>query len=168
MNKKSKSQELKKSNHAFDFKYLVEHDDVSVGHLNQAQALIDRFIKNNGNDQISSPVIWRLLLWITRAKHEINPAKYPLANVKTMFYRACQDNPGAKVFFLDTMNYCESATKTDIIDMKGKYVRKKFRNTSKAVRETQTELQNLMTEKEIHIRIPIEELIVMLEPEDMD
>ena len=163
-----KSQELKESNQTFDFKYLVEHDDVSVGHLNQAQALIDRFIKNNGNDQISSPVIWRLLLWITRAKHEINPAKYPLANVKTMFYRACQDNPGAKVFFLDTMNYCESATKTDIIDMKGKYVRKKFRNTSKAVRETQTELQNLMTEKEIHIRIPIEELIVMLEPEDMD
>ena len=163
-----KSQELKKSNHAFDFKYLVEHDDVSVGHLNQAHALIDRFIKNNGNDQIPSPVIWRLLLWITRAKHEINPAKYPLANVKTMFYRACQDNPGAKVYFLDTMNYCESATKTDIIDMKGKYVRKKFRNTSKAVRETQTELQNLMTEKEIHIRIPIEELIVMLEPEDID
>ena len=163
-----KSQEIKKSNHTFDFKYLVEHDDISVGHLNQAHALIDRFIKKNGNDQMSSPVIWRLLLWITRAKHEINPAKYPLANVKTMFYRACQDNPGAKVFFLDTMNYCESATKTDIIDMKGKYVRKKFRNTSKAVRETQTELQNLMTEKEIHIRIPMEELIVMLEPEDID
>ena len=88
--------------------------------------------------------------------------------MKTIFYRACQDNPGAKVFFLDTMNYCESATKSDIIDMKGKYIRKKYRSTLKAVLETQLELQHLMTEKEIHVRIPIEELQVMLEPEDID
>ena len=161
-------QQRTNSNQPFDFKSLTRYDDISVGHLNQAQSLLDRFLRNNRNEQIASPVIWRLLLWITRARHEINPAKYSLANVKTIFYRACQDNPGAKVFFLDTMNYCESATKTDIIDMKGKYVRKKFRNTSKAVRETQTELQNLMTEKEIHVRIPMEELQVILEPEDTD
>ena len=66
------------------------------------------------------------------------------------------------------MNYCESATKTDIIDLKGKYSRKKYRNTSKAVRETQSELQHLMTEKEIRVRIPMEEVQVMLEPEDLD
>ena len=72
------------------------------------------------------------------------------------------------MFFLDTMNYCESATKADIIDMKGKYIRKKYRNTSKSVLETQLELQHLMTEKEIHVRIPMEELQVMLEPEEVD
>ena len=156
------------SKQPFNFKNLIEKEDISVGHLNQAQTVLDHFIQNNANEQIASPIVWRLLLWVTRAKHELNPAKYPLANVKTMFYRACQDNPGAKVYFLDTMNYCESATKTDIIDMKGKYIRKKFRSTSKAVRETQTELQNLMTEKDIHVRIPMEELQVMLDPEDGD
>jgi hypothetical protein len=152
----------------FDFKSVTENESVSIGHLNQAQKLLDQIVQDNCNEQLSSPIIWRLLLWITRVRHEIDPVKYPLSNVKTIFYRACQDNPGAKVFFLDTMNYCESATKTDIIDMKGKYIRKKYRNTAKAVLETQLELQHLMTEKEIHVRIPMEELQVMLEPEDID
>ena len=142
-------------------------EDKSIGYLNQAAKLLDYFIHNSREKQLSSPIIWRLLFWITRVKHEISPIKYPLSNVKTIFYRSCQDNPGAKVFFLDVMSYCESATKTDIIDMKGKYIRKKYRNALKAVMETQTELQHLMTEKEIHIRIPMEEVQVMLDPEDV-
>ena len=150
-----------------EFKTVSESESLSIGHLNQAQKILDQFIRDTHNEQLTSPVIWRLLLWITRVLHEIHPDKYPLANVKTIFYRACQDNPGAKVFFLDTMNYCESATNMDIIDLKGKYIRKKYRNTSKAVLETQLELQHLMTEKEIHVRIPMEELQVMLEPEDI-
>ena len=160
--------DTKKTQMLFDFKNAAECDIVSVGHLNQAHKILNQFIQKCRGDQVSSPVIWRLLLWITRIRHEIDPIKYPLSNVKTIFYRACQDNPSAKVFFLDVMNYCESATKTDIIDLKGKYSRKKYRNTSKAVRETQSELQHLMTEKEIRVRIPMEEVQVMLEPEDLD
>jgi len=156
----------RKANMSFDLNVVTKSEATSIGHLNQAHKLLDQFIQDKRSEEISSPVIWRLLLWITRVRHEINPIKYPLSNVKTIFYRACQDNPGAKVFFLDVMNYCESATKTDIIDMKGKYMRKKYRNTAKAVKETQAELQHLMTEKEIHVRIPMEEVQVMLEPED--
>ena len=168
LNKFLNREQPNQSKMLFDFKHVTESDLVSVGHLNQAHKILNQFVQENRDNQISSPVIWRLLLWINRIRHEIDPIKYPLANVKTIFYRACQDNPSAKVFFLDAMNYCESATKTDFIDLKGKYSRKKYRNTPKAVRETQTELQHLMTEKEIRVRIPMEEVQVMLEPEDMD
>ena len=68
---------------------------------------------------------------------------------KTIFYRALQDNPSAKVLGLDLLHYQASggASGTDI-------------------KALQAEIQDIFAEKEVRIRLPMEELEVLLEAEE--
>ena len=67
--------------------------------------------------------------------------------MKTVFYRALQDNPSAKVLGLDLIHYLDQDQK----------------HASEAL---QAEIQDIFAEKELRIRMPIEELKVLLEKED--
>lgn len=60
---------------------------------------------------------------------------------KTIFYRALQDNPSAKVLGLDLLHYQGGA-------------------------KLQAEIQDIFAEKEVRIRLPMEELQVLLEAEE--
>ena len=64
---------------------------------------------------------------------------------KTIFYRALQDNPSAKVLGLDLLHYQE--------------------RSSGGADALQAEIQDIFAEKEVRIRLPMEELQVLLEAE---
>lgn len=65
--------------------------------------------------------------------------------VKTVFYRGLQDNPSAKVFGLDLIYYLDQGKNSQLI---------------------QAEIQEIFAEKEVRIRMPIEELKVLLKSEE--
>jgi hypothetical protein len=81
-------------------------------------------------------------MWTTKMLGKTKP--------KTVFYRALQDNPSAKAFGLDLIHYQEKQKTT----------------ASSAAKLIQAEIQDIFTEKEVRIRMPIEELQVLLEPEE--
>ncbi len=82
---------------------------------------------------------WRLLMWATKRLSLKDPVRY---QPKTIFYRGIQDNPSAKVLGLDLIYHLELSS-----------------NASEAL---QTEIQNIYTEKEVRLRMPMEELKVLL------
>ena len=91
----------------------------------------------------TTPKMWRLLMWSTYMLGKQYPGKF---NPKTIFYRALQDNPSAKILGLDLIHYQDNLS-------------------TNANRHLQSELQDIFTEKEVRIRMPMEELKVLLEVE---
>ena len=69
---------------------------------------------------------------------------------KTIFYRALQDNPSAKVLGLDLLHYQERSSTS---------------SSSPDSEALQAEIQDIFAEKEVRIRLPMEELQVLLEAE---
>ena len=67
---------------------------------------------------------------------------------KEVFYRSLQDNPSGKVFGLDLIHYWADQ-----------------HHNGAAGEAIQAEIQDIFTEKEVRIRMPLEELNVMLEEE---
>lgn len=124
---------------------VTDDDDtssVAVGYLYKALALLNDFVKRDPCRH--APVVWRLLMWVTQMLSRLQPKKFPPTSAKTVFYRALQDNPSAKVLGLDLVNYCHQ---------------------NDAGSNVQAELQDIFAEKEVRVRMPIEELRVLLEPE---
>ena len=77
---------------------------------------------------------------------------------KTIFYRALQDNPSAKALGLDLIHYCASDHESS-----GASVGAAAAGNALAV---QSDVQDIFTEKEVRIRMPIEELKLLLEDEE--
>ena len=78
---------------------------------------------------------------------------------KTIFYRALQDNPSAKALGLDLIYYCASDHESS-----GASVGAAAGNAL----AVQSDVQDIFTEKEVRIRMPIEELKLLLEDEEED
>ena len=73
---------------------------------------------------------------------------------KEILYRALQDNPSAKAFGLDLIHYsAEGHSNTKLKD-------------SGSLSKVIYEIQDIFEQKGVRIRIPIEELKVLLETED--
>ena len=78
---------------------------------------------------------------------------------KTIFYRALQDNPSAKALGLDLIHYCASDHESS-----GASVGAAGGNAL----AVQSDVQDIFTEKEVRIRMPIEELKLLLEDEELE
>ena len=78
---------------------------------------------------------------------------------KTIFYRALQDNPSAKALGLDLIHYCASDHESS-----GASVGAAAGNAL----AVQSDVQDIFTEKEVRIRMPIEELKLLLEDEELE
>ena len=74
---------------------------------------------------------------------------------KTIFYRALQDNPSAKALGLDLIYYC-----ADVHESSGSV------SAAGNALAVQSDVQDIFTEKEVRIRMPIEELKLLLEDEE--
>ena len=140
---------------------LMSRSEASMGYMNQANKYLNEFLlgKNSGNGN-TSVILWRLLLWICNRSclqqqetYYKSLSKYAKPTdqfepLKSLLFRALQDNPGSKALCLDVLHYyCQNPIKTEFS------------------RSFQRELQDLMTEKEVRVRIPMEELEVLLEDE---
>ena len=140
-------------------KESMDRGEELVGPLNQAEHYLSTFLLKTGKT-CNSPTLWRLLLWIYhgrclrnqdlyyRSKSKYTKATDQLEPLRGLLFRALQDSPGAKTLIMDTLRYyCQNPVETDFPP------------------HCQKSLQELMTEKEMRVRMPMEELEVLLEDE---
>ena len=92
-------------------------------------------------------------------KKERNNFSFFSYQPKTIFYRALQDNPSAKALGLDLIYYCADHESSSSAPS----------GTGAAAGNAlavQSDVQDIFTEKEVRIRMPIEELKLLLEDEE--
>ena len=94
-------------------------------------------------------------------KKERNNFSFFSYQPKTIFYRALQDNPSAKALGLDLIYYCADHESSSSAPS----------GTGAAAGNAlavQSDVQDIFTEKEVRIRMPIEELKLLLEDEELE
>jgi len=118
-----------------------------------------------------SPLIWRLLLWCVSIESLRKDSKVGCENLKVMLYRAIQDVPWCKALYMDTALYLgrigelSRTKKKEVVHSDGEdeeeaVPEKKF----EYIPGTLEHLHELLIEKEIRVRVPLQELEVLLEP----
>jgi len=145
-------------------------DEVSAtayGFLYKLSNLLERcvtqpFLKN-------SPLIWRLLLWCTSVENNSKSEEIACDNIKVMLYRALQDVPWCKALYLDTALYLQQRGKltqtTRVTNPQSDSSEdEENENKEEIVPGTLDHIIELMTEKEIRVRLPLQELEVLMEP----
>ena len=99
-------------------------------------------------------------------KKERNNFSFFSYQPKTIFYRALQDNPSAKALGLDLIYYCadhESSSSSS-----GTSAPSGTGAAAGNALAVQSDVQDIFTEKEVRIRMPIEELKLLLEDEELE
>ena len=139
-----------------------KHSDELVGPLYQAENYLTRFLlkSNKVKESCNTPSLWRMLLWLYHRRCFKNQEEYyrtiskytkptdQLEPLKGLLFRSLQDSPGTKALIMDTLKYyCKNPVG---VEFSG---------------PCQKSLQELMVEKEVRVRMPIEELEVLLEDE---
>lgn len=122
-----------------------------------------------------SPLVWRLLLWTTSVLNSGAHSKEACEILKTVLYRAIQDVPWCKGLYLDTALYLDkvgelyTTTKQEIViggdyegadDVEDEVVEPKYEE----IPGTLEHVTELMVEKELRVRLPLQELDVLLDP----
>ena len=95
-------------------------------------------------------------------KKEINNFSFFSYQPKTIFYRALQDNPSAKALGLDLIYYCADHESSSSSGTSASGTGAAAGNAL----AVQSDVQDIFTEKEVRIRMPIEELKLLLEDEE--
>jgi len=146
---------------------------IGLGFLNKLHNLLEYLISLPKIKH--SPLIWRLMLWTTSILSNETPSTEACEELKTVLYRAIQDVPWCKALYLDTALYLDkigqlyTTTKKEIVI--GDYaadhevveeedVEPKFEE----IPGTLEHITELMIEKDLRVRLPIQELDVLLEP----
>jgi len=116
-----------------------------------------------------SPLIWRLLLWCASIDCLRRDSKIGCENIKVMLYRALQDVPWCKALYLDTALYLAqikeltTTRKNAVVYSDGEEAPEDAEKFV-FVPGTLEHINELMVEKDIRVRLPLQELEVLLEP----
>eukprot|EP00088_Acartia_fossae_P047886 TRINITY_DN5204_c0_g1_i4.p1 TRINITY_DN5204_c0_g1~~TRINITY_DN5204_c0_g1_i4.p1 ORF type:complete len:479 (-),score=98.43 TRINITY_DN5204_c0_g1_i4:306-1694(-) len=150
------------------------------GFLYKLSNLLERCVSQPGLR--NSPLIWRLLLWCASIQMTTSSSRHRTdaseeqsrEDLKVLLYRAIQDVPWCKALYLDTALYLAkidqlTRTTTRIL---GKNAESSSDGENDQNDEERTQIipgtldhiSELMVEKEIRIRVPLQELDVLLEP----
>jgi len=119
------------------------------------------FLKNN-------PLIWRLLLWCVSIESLRKDSKIGAENIKVMLYRAIQDVPWCKALYLDAALYLSrigelTQTQKNIVHNSEDEDQQQEQKIE-YIQGSMEHVNELMVEKEIRVRLPLQELEVLLEP----
>eukprot|EP00092_Neocalanus_flemingeri_P030332 GFUD01032927.1.p1 GENE.GFUD01032927.1~~GFUD01032927.1.p1 ORF type:complete len:1231 (+),score=335.13 GFUD01032927.1:198-3890(+) len=150
-----------------------ELPSVGLGFLNKLHNLLE-FLTNLPTIK-HSPLVWRLLLWTTSVLNSAAHSTEASESLKTVLYRAIQDVPWCKGLYLDTALYLDkigelyTTTKQEIVlggeyegadDVEDEVVEPKFEE----IPGTLEHVTELMVEKDLRVRLPLQELDVLLDP----
>ena len=128
---------------------------VALSFLNRARSMLERFV-SSGDAGRHCPALWRLLMWTCNwiaalkgdAAERDEGEGEGKAAVNTVFYRSLQDCPAVKSLFLDVVGYLHLDPAPD------------------AAEDGLRRVLDITAEKEARMRMPIEELEVLLEKEE--
>ena len=127
---------------------------VALSFLNRARSMLERFV-SSGDAGRHCPALWRLLMWTCNwtaalRSGDAGGEAEGKAAVNTVFYRSLQDCPAVKSLFLDVVGYLHLDPAPD------------------AAEDGLRRVLDITAEKEARVRMPIEELEVLLEKEEDD
>lgn len=146
---------------------------IGLGFLNKLHNILEYFTTLPNIRH--SPIIWRMFLWTTSVLKAGVDSSEACESLKTMLYRAIQDVPWCKALYLDTALYLSKidqlycTVKKEIIiggeyenaeDVEDEVVEPKFEE----IPGTLEHITDLMIEKDLRVRLPLQELEVLLEP----
>ena len=126
---------------------------VALSFLNRARSMLERFV-SSGDAGRHCPALWRLLMWTCNWIAALKSGSggegeaEGKAAVNTVFYRSLQDCPAVKSLFLDVVGYLHLDPAPD------------------AAEDGLRRVLDITAEKEARVRMPIEELEVLLEKEE--
>jgi len=150
-----------------------ELPSIGLGFLNKLHNLLE-FLTTLPTIK-HSPLVWRLLLWTTSVLNSGAHSTEACESLKTVLYRAIQDVPWCKGLYLDTALYLDkigelyTTTKQEIVlggdyegadDVEDEVVEPKFEE----IPGTLEHVTELMVEKDLRVRLPLQELDVLLDP----
>ncbi len=121
----------------------TDNSVAALAYLNRAKYLLEQAVMREPARY--SALVWRLLMWVTHMLAQLRKSQSSL-EVNTIFYRAVQDCPAKKALYLDVVKYLHV-------------------NSTSSCEEMQKVIETL-TEKEGRIRLPMEELDILLEKEE--
>jgi len=146
---------------------------IGLGFLNKLQNLLEILISLPNIRH--SPLVWRLLLWTTSVLSSGAHSTEAREALKTLLYRSIQDVPWCKGLYLDTTLYLDkigelfTTFKQEIViggeyaaseDVEDEFVEPKFEEKI----GTLEHVTELMVEKDLRVRLPLQELDVLLDP----
>ena len=137
---------------------------VGVGFLHKLHNLLEYLTKLPGVKH--NPLIWRLLIWSTSILHN------DMDSIKTILYRAIQEVAWCKALYLDTGAYLDKIGKLYCTTRKPVVYNVQDNDEDEEELEQKYEeipgtlehITELMVEKELRLRLPLQELEVLLEP----
>ncbi|TRY74407.1 hypothetical protein TCAL_06336 [Tigriopus californicus] len=117
----------------------------AVAYLYRSKSLLEDQVEHDPGR--TCPVLWRLLLWITKEIHVIQgrPGRN-LDQISTVFYRALQECPVTRALYLDFIEYLHVDGACEVGELK--------------------KILDILSEKEGRVRLPWEELEILLEKEE--
>ena len=139
---------------------------VGVGFLHKLHNLLEYLTKLPGIRH--NPLVWRLLIWTTSI------LAADMDSIKTILYRAIQEVAWCKALYLDTAHclakvdklYCTTrrmVTYNVIGDMEHEED-EELEPKYEEIPGTLEHVTELMVEKDLRLRLPLQELDVLLEP----
>jgi len=146
---------------------------IGVGFLNKLHNLLELMISVPGIRH--STLVWRLLLWSTSVLSTRAHSTEAREALKTLLYRAIQDVPWCKALYLDTILYLDkigelfTTFKQEVViggdyagaeDVEDEFIEPKFEEKI----GTLEHVTELMVEKDLRVRLPLQELDVLLDP----
>lgn len=117
----------------------------AVAYLYRSKSILEYQVEHDPGR--TCPILWRLLLWITKEIHVIQsrPGR-TLDPISTVFYRALQECPVTRALYLDFIDYLHVDGHCDVSELK--------------------KILEILIEKEGRVRMPWEELEILLEKEE--
>jgi len=146
---------------------------IGLGFLNKLHNLLE-FLTSLPTIR-HSPLVWRLLLWTTSVLSSGDHSTEARESLKTLLYRSIQDVPWCKGLYMDTTLYLDkigelfTTFKQEIViggdyagaeDIEDEIVEPKFEEKI----GTLEHVTELMIEKDLRVRLPLQELDVLLDP----
>lgn len=139
---------------------------VGVGFLHKLHNLLEYITKLPGIRH--NPLVWRLLIWTTSILHN------DMDSLKTILYRAIQEVAWCKALYMDTGLYLDKIGKLycttrrmvtynvsgDMEHEEDEELEPKYEE----IPGTLEHVTELMVEKDLRLRLPLQELDVLLEP----
>lgn len=140
---------------------------IGLGFLTQLHNLVEHLVSLPSNRH--NPLVWRLLLWTSSQVHPDQES------IKTVLYRAIQEVVWCKALYLDTAVYLDrigqlytNTRKEIVFDTVGETQQVEEEEEVEAKYEeipgTLEHITELMIEKELRVRLHLQELDVLLEP----